>query len=390
MRVRALRLTDFRTYEDISISFAEGAVALVGANGQGKTNVVEAIAYLATLSSHRVSSDAPLVRQGAERAVIGADISKGDRSVVVEVEINPGKANRARINRASATRARDVLGIVKCIVFAPEDLALVKSDPSERRAFLDNLLVQRNPRLQATRADYDRILKQRNALLKSSHVSRRGSREATIATLSIWDDQLIAAGGEIVAMRLALIDDLRRPLTEHYARIAGGEAAVSSSDVTIEYAPGYSLADALDMAGGLEGQERRDACADALRDAIELRREDELDRGVTLVGPHRDDLAIHLGSLPAKGYASHGESWSIALALKLASMDILRDEGDDPILILDDVFAELDTKRRQALVDSVADVEQVIITAAVAEDIPSQWSGQRWSVTRGSVEQVTA
>lgn len=378
MWVRQLRLTDFRSYEDVAISFESGPVTLVGSNGQGKTNVVEAIGYLATLGSHRVSSDAPLVRLGAERAVVGAEVVKDDRSVVIELEINPGKANRARINRAAATRARDVLGILQCVVFAPEDLALVKGDPSERRRFLDDVIVQRTPRMQGVRADYDRVLKQRNALLKSAANARRSNSDAVLATLSVWDEQLVSAGAEIATARQQLVDELLPHVQRHYARIAGGDQAVSSSEMRLYYQASYAPEPTL-------GPDRN-AWVAAMSAAIDSRRKDELDRGVTLVGPHRDDLELRLGEFPAKGFASHGESWSMALALRLASLDLMRADGDDPVLILDDVFAELDTARRKCLIESVSGVGQVIITAAVEQDVPTEITGQRLRVTRGHVD----
>ena len=378
MWVRHLRLTDFRSYEDLTVTLEQGPVTLVGANGQGKTNVVEAIGYLATLGSHRVASDAPLVRQGAERAVVGAEIVKDDRAIVIELEINPGKANRARLNRAAATRARDILGLLQCVIFAPEDLALVKGDPSDRRKFLDDVLVQRSPRMQAVKADYDRILKQRNSLLKSAHGARRASRESVLATLHVWDEQLAAVGADLAAARVALVDSLAPLAAQHYSRIAGGDAAVSDNQMRIEYN--------CTALPALVHSADREEWSSGMATAIESRRDDELDRGVTLVGPHRDDLSIVLGDFPAKGFASHGESWSMALALRLACIDLMRADGDDPVLILDDVFAELDAARRRFLLESVQGVSQVIITAAVGEDVPEQLAGQRLTVTKGHVD----
>lgn len=385
MWVRHLRLTDFRSYEDVEIAFESGAVTLVGSNGQGKTNVVEAIAYASTLGSHRVASDLPLVRQGAERAVIGAEVVKDDRAILIELEVNPGKANRARINRAPATRARDVLGLLKCVVFAPEDLALIKGDPGDRRRFLDDMLVQRTPRMQGVKADYERILKQRNALLKSSYGARRASRDSVLATLGVWDEQLAEVGAELAAARVALVTSLRPYVEIHYARIAGGEASVSSNAMGVAYqAPWAAGLD--DSAASLVESADRQEWMRAITAAIDLRRDDELDRGVTLVGPHRDDLVITLGSMPAKGFSSHGESWSMALSLRLGCLDLLRADGDEPVLILDDVFAELDSTRRRCLIEAVSGVGQVIITAAVEEDVPSQLLGQRLVVTKGRVD----
>lgn len=378
MWVSALRLEDYRSYESVDLALQPGVNAFIGQNGQGKTNLVEAIAYASVLGSHRVSSDAPLVRSGTQRAIVGVTVARDDRSVLIELEINPGRANRARINRAAATRARDVLGILTTVVFAPEDLALVKGDPSDRRRLLDELMIQRSPRMQGVKSDYERILKQRNALLKSAQQSRRGSQEHLESTLTVWNGQLSEAGAEIIRARLSLIADLTEPLQDAYTLIAGGPDAASSPDVRIHYdstiAPdGQVLTADDDLVAGFTA-------------AIERRSRDELDRGVTLVGPQRDDLVIELGGLPAKGYASHGESWSIALGLRLAGYQLLTAEGREPVLILDDVFAELDAARRRRLTERVADCEQVLITAAVAEDIPAELVGSRFTVTRGHVE----
>lgn len=377
MWVSALRLEDYRSYESVDLTLQPGVNAFIGQNGQGKTNLVEAIAYASVLGSHRVSSDAPLVRAGAERAIVGVTVARDDRSVLIELEINPGRANRARINRAAATRSRDVLGILTTVVFAPEDLALVKGDPSDRRRLLDELMIQRSPRMQGVKSDYERILKQRNALLKSARQSRRGSQDHLESTLEVWNAQLAEAGAAIIRARLSLIADLTAPLQEAYALIAGGPDAASSPDVRIHYDSTIASDESLvidDDLGAL------------FTEAIQRRGREELERGVTLVGPHRDDLIIELGGLPAKGYASHGESWSIALGLRLAGYDILTAEGREPVLILDDVFAELDAARRRRLTERVVGCEQVLITAAVAEDIPAELVGARFTVTRGNVD----
>ncbi len=378
MWVSGLRLEDYRSYASVDIELTPGITAFVGQNGQGKTNLVEAIAYASILGSHRVSSDAPLVRAGADRAVVGVTVARDDRSVLLEVEINPGKSNRARINRAAATRARDILGILTTVVFAPEDLALVKGDPSDRRRFLDDLMVQRTPRMQGVKADYEKILKQRNALLKSAQGRRGGSQDYLDSTLEVWNAQLATAAAQIIGARLSLLQVLSAPLQQAYDLIAGGADAPSSPDVRVEYSSTIA-------AEGVQLTSDDDLVEHVLT-ALEHRRREELDRGVTLVGPHRDDLAITLGDLPAKGYASHGESWSIALALRLAGFEVLCAEGREPVLILDDVFAELDSARRRRLTERVAGCEQVLITAAVAEDIPAELIGTRYTVTRGSVE----
>ncbi|KAA1395724.1 DNA replication/repair protein RecF [Aeromicrobium ginsengisoli] len=371
MHVSRLTLHDFRSYDTVEIDLEPGATAFIGSNGQGKTNLVEAIDYLSRLDSHRVSSDAPLIRAGSERAVVRADVVKGDRTALLELEITPGKANRARINRGALPRTRDLIGVLRTVMFSPEDLALVKGDPSDRRRFLDSLLVLRTPRLAGVRADYDRVLKQRNTLLKSA----RGRRIVEIATLDIWDDNLARTGAELVSTRLLLLDALAPHLAEAYVRVAAA-AAPDRRDVTAIYKP------SLDLDPDVRDQE---AIRQALLDEIARRRGDEMDRGISLVGPHRDDVTLTIGELPAKGYASHGEAWSFALALRLASFELLREDDDDPVLILDDVFAELDQGRRQQLAELVGDAEQVLVTAAVADDVPEALKGHRFNVAGGEV-----
>ncbi|MFJ4469890.1 DNA replication/repair protein RecF [Streptomyces sp. NPDC089424] len=373
MHVTHLSLADFRSYARVEVPLDPGVTAFVGPNGQGKTNLVEAVGYLATLGSHRVSSDAPLVRMGAERAVIRAQVRQGERQQLVELELNPGKANRARINRSSQVRPRDVLGIVRTVLFAPEDLALVKGDPGERRRFLDELITARSPRMAGVRSDYDRVLKQRNTLLKSAALARRhGGRAMDLSTLDVWDQHLARAGAELLAQRLELISALQPLADKAYEQLAPG-----GGPVTLEYKPS-SPGDA----------HTREALYEQLMATLADARKQEIERGVTLVGPHRDDLNLKLGELPAKGYASHGESWSYALALRLASYDLLRAEGNEPVLILDDVFAELDTRRRERLAELVAPGEQVLVTAAVDDDVPHVLVGARYTVADGAVERV--
>ena len=374
MHVARLALHDFRSYPEVEIELTPGSTAFIGANGQGKTNLVEAVDYLSRLDSHRVSSDAPLVRAGADSAVVRAEVVRGDRTALLELEITPGRANRARVNRAALPRTRDLVGVLRSVIFSPEDLALVKGDPSDRRRLLDGLLVLRTPRLAGVRADYDRVLRQRNTLLKSARSARHGSRQVDLSTLDIWDDKLATLGGELVAARIALLDDVAPHLVEAYRTVAA-DAAADRRDVTATYKPSVEIDDA-SPAGARE----------ALLAGIEQRRRDELERAVTLVGPHRDEVELVIGSLPAKGYASHGESWSLALALRLASFTLLRaDDDDDPVLILDDVFAELDQGRRQQLADLVGDAEQVLVTAAVADDVPAGLVGTRFDVHGGAV-----
>lgn len=379
MWVSGLRLTDFRSYATVDLVLSAGVTTFIGPNGQGKTNLVEAIAYPSILGSHRVSSDAPLVRAGADRAILGVTVERADRSVLVEMEINPGRANRARINRATATRARDVLGLLTTVVFAPEDLSLVKGDPSDRRRFLDDLMIQRAPRMQGVKADYERALKQRNALLKSAYGARRGSADDIHRTLEVWDQRLADEGAQILAARMGILADLAEPLPSAYALIAGGEDAVSSTDLSVVYQT--SMTDQAEAVADAEGWRS------TMLTAIERRRSEELDRGVTLVGPHRDDVNLVLGGLPAKGYASHGESWSIALAMKLAAFEVLAAQGEEPVLILDDVFAELDDTRRRRLAQRVSTCTQVLITAAVEADIPPELAGAVVRVARGHAEQ---
>ncbi|MFG2756572.1 DNA replication/repair protein RecF [Streptomyces wuyuanensis] len=374
MHVTHLSLADFRSYARVEVPLEPGVTAFVGANGQGKTNLVEAVGYLATLGSHRVASDAPLVRMGAERAVIRAAVTQGERSQLIELELNPGKANRARINRSSQVKPRDVLGIVRTVLFAPEDLALVKGDPGERRRFLDELITARSPRMAGVRSDYERVLKQRNTLLKSAAMARRhGGRSMDLSTLDVWDQHLARAGAELLARRLDLIATLQ-PLTDKaYEQLAPG-----GGPVTLEYRG---------SAGGGAAQTREELY-EQLMAALGEARKQEIERGVTLAGPHRDELLLRLGEMPAKGYASHGESWSYALALRLASYDLLRAEGNEPVLVLDDVFAELDARRRERLAELVAPGEQVLVTAAVDDDVPGVLAGARYRVADGAVERV--
>lgn len=376
MHVAHLSLHDFRSYASAEVALEPGVTAFVGRNGQGKTNLVEAIDYLSRLQSHRVATDAPLVRAGAPQAVVRAAVVKEGRTAVLEVELNPGRANRARVNRSQLPRTRDLVGLVRTVVFSPEDLTLVKGDPSDRRRFLDDLLVLRTPRLAGLRADYDRVLKQRNSLLKSMVASRRAKRddEYAASTLVVWDEQLAQHGSELLAARVGLVEDLRPYLAKAYEAVARG---ASREDAELEYRPSVPL--------------DRPDLVQAFLETLAERRKEELDRGLTLVGPHRDELHLTLApagsqeKLPVKGYASHGESWSFALALKLAAYDLLRADGDDPILILDDVFAELDSERRAQLADLVAGAEQVLVTAAVPEDVPAALAGARYVVAGGEV-----
>ena len=398
MYVRHLSIGDFRSYPAAELALEPGVTTLVGLNGQGKTNIVEAIGYVASLSSHRVATDQPLVRFGTDRAIIRAAVIRDERESLVELEITPGKANRAKLNRSPLPRTREVLGTLRTVLFAPEDLALVKGDPGERRRFLDDLLVQRQPRWSGVRSDYDKILRQRGALLKSAAAllgSKRGRRrrssavpegtdpaaaaEEALRTLEIWDDHLATVGSQLLYARLRLLRDLVPHLQEAYR-----EVSANQSDATAVYRSSLHEEAAERIAAGEvpEADELRTMLLDSLAEV----REQEVERGVNLVGPHRDDLVLGLGPMPAKGYASHGESWSFALGLRLAAYHLLRhDLGDDPVLVLDDVFAELDSGRRERLAGLIADCEQVLITAAVPEDVPESLSGRSHAVTLGEV-----
>ncbi|MTE24153.1 DNA replication/repair protein RecF [Microbacterium sp. ZXX196] len=364
MIVEHLSLVDFRNYAHAELELRPGTNLLVGRNGQGKTNLAEAVAYLATLGSHRVSADAPLVREGQSAAFVRARLTHGSRKVTLELQINKQGSNKARIS-GNPVRTSELPRYAQVVLFAPEDLTIVRGDPGSRRRFADQLLVQRTPRLAAVMADYDRALKQRTTLLKSARA--RGMRAESLSTLDVWDDKLVALGSQIIDARSRLAADLAAPVARAYAAIAGED-----------HAP--QLAWALSIGGsdpeeGEDIEEGAPAAGDTaaqFRQALENRRAQELERGLTLVGPHRDDLVLRLRGLPVKGYASHGEGWSVALSLRLASAELLRSEspGGDPILILDDVFAELDAARRGRLAGVVADYEQVIVTAAVAGDLP--------------------
>lgn len=370
MYVSALELVDFRSYEHVQLELNPGINVLIGRNGQGKTNVVEALGYVATLSSHRVAADQPLVRHGCEQAVVRAAVERDGRRLLLDLEVVPGRSNRARINKSALPRARELLGVLRVVFFAPEDLSIVRGDPDGRRTYLDQLMMLRTPRLAGVKADYDRVLKQRNALLRSA-AATRGSYDAS--TLAIWNENLVTYGSELLESRLQLIRDVQQPVHDAYADLAPSEGEVS-----LDYRASWHSTSPLE-------QRDRESVAESLRLALADVESDELQRGVTLVGPHRDDLVLRLGDHPAKGYASHGESWSLVLALRLGAFSLLRADGDDPVLILDDVFAELDTTRRQRLADLVRDAEQVLVTAAVAEDIPESLSGTRFMVDAGQV-----
>ena len=414
MHLTRLALTDFRSYPSVDLALGPGVTIFSGPNGEGKTNLVEAVGYVATLASHRVAHDAPMIRQGAERAIVRASVHGAVTDTLIEIELNPGRANRVRLNRAPVTKPREVLGLLRTVLFAPEDLALVKGDPGERRRFLDDLLVAMAPRYAGIRADYDRVLRQRTALLKSAgpkatRAGKANSRETVMSTLDVWDAHLARAGAELLVAREHLVAALRPHVESAYSAVAGeqgpatidyrrsfgtaatlrsgqqgdepdsGGAAASGEDPSAPSAPSAP-------SGTGHGDRVRDAAA-ALRAALAEVRDSELDRGVCLAGPHRDELELGIRGMPARGYASHGESWSLALALRLASFDLLRGGPgrEDPVLILDDVFAELDAGRRDRLAALVAGAEQVLVTAAVPADVPPVLAGARFTVAAGAL-----
>ena len=406
MHLRHLSVTDFRSYPKADLPLAPGVTTLIGLNGQGKTNLIEAAGYLATLGSHRVAADAPLVRAGTQQAIIRGVVVRDGRETLIELEINTGRAsgrNRARLNHSPVSRPREVLGTLRTVLFAPEDLGLVKGDPSERRRFLDELLVARQPRWAGVRSEYDKVLKQRNALLKSAApVLRRGIRhphrssptlsteavdkvgdsiDSALHTLDVWNSHLAKVGAQLLYARLRLMHDLTPYLTKAY-----DEVSAAQSDARIAYKSSLREEASAALAAGAvpEMQELHDE----LLASLEAVRVNEIERGISLVGPHRDDVVLTLGELPAKGYASHGESWSYALGLRLAAYQLLRhDLGEDPVLILDDVFAELDSGRRERVAALIADCEQVLITAAFPGDVPAALSdiGMTYRVTLGQV-----
>ncbi len=395
MHVRHLSVADFRSWTRAEVAFEPGASVLVGPNGRGKTNLVEAVGYLATLGSHRVATDAPLIRYGADRAVVRAAVVADTREQRVEVEITAGRANRAQRNGTAVPRPRDILGVVRTVLFAPEDLAVVRGDPSERRRFLDELVVARAPRLAGVRADYERVLRQRAALLKSAGALRRGRRPpaadpanadgvaGVASTLDVWDAQLAQFGAQLLHARLTAVAALAEPVAAAYAQVAP-----RSAPLTIHYASG--LAESVpDLTATVPPPPEQ--LQAALLAALAAARAAELERGVNLVGPHRDDLDLALGELPVRGYASHGEGWSCALALRLGSYELLCADalpGGDPVLILDDVFAELDDDRRAQLALAAAKAEQTIVTAAVPGDVPDQLAAVRYDVMDGEVRRA--
>jgi DNA replication and repair protein RecF len=365
--VRHLGLRDFRSWAHAELELPAGRTVFVAPNGYGKTNLVEALWYSSTLGSHRVATDAPLVRVGAPRAVVSTIVVNDGRECAVDLEIAAGRANKARLNRSPVRSPREVIGVLRAVLFAPEDLALVRGDPSDRRRYLDDLAAVRRPRVAGVRADYEKVLRQRTALLKSASGARFRGDRGSLDTLDVWDGHLAAHGAELMAARIELVNELAPEVQKSYQLLApASRPAAISYRANVDVPPDSADVDGLRTALLAQMAERRDA---------------ELERGVCLVGPHRDDLELRLGEQPAKGFASHGESWSMALSLRLASYELLRADGSDPVLLLDDVFAELDTARREALAAAAASAEQVLVTAAVLDDIPRDWDAERVTIT---------
>ncbi len=363
MYVRHLGLRDFRSWAQADLELQPGRTVFIGSNGFGKTNLLEALWYSSTLGSHRVGTDAPLIRGGAARAVVSTIVVNEGRECAVDLEIAAGRANKARLNRSPVRSTREVIGVLRAVLFAPEDLALVRGDPSERRRYLDDLAMVRRPAVAAVRADYEKVLRQRTALLKSVSRARYRGDQSALDTLDVWDSRLAEHGAQLMAARIDLVNQLAPEVEKAYQLLAPGSRAAS-----IAYRSSLGAAAAADVGGA-----DREFLEAALLAALSARRDAELERGMCLVGPHRDDLELWLGDQPAKGFASHGESWSFALALRLAAYELLRADESDPVLLLDDVFAELDAARRRALATVAESAEQVLVTAAVVEDIPAGW-----------------
>ncbi len=367
MYVRHLGLRDFRSWVNVDLELTPGVTVLVGPNGHGKTNLIEALWYSATLNSHRVAADAPLIRAGASRAVVSTIVVNEGRELAVDIEIAAGRANKLRLNRAPVRSAREVVGVLRAVLFAPEDLALSRGDPADRRRYLDELASLRRPRIAAVRADYEKTLRQRTALLKSAAGAAHRGHRGVLETLDAWDAQLAAHGAELMAARIELVNQLAPEVEKAYQLLAPATRPAS-----IRYRAKLEAADLNDDVGNLQ---------EILLTTLAQRRSAELERGMCLVGPHRDELELRLGDQPVKGFASHGESWSMALALRLAAYQLLRSEGTEPVLLLDDVFAELDAARRDALADIAGSAEQVLVTAAVAGDVPQDWRGKMVAIT---------
>ncbi|MGD1172598.1 DNA replication/repair protein RecF [Mycobacterium seoulense] len=370
MYVRHLGLRDFRSWAHADLELEPGRTVFVGSNGFGKTNLVEALWFSTTLGSHRVGTDTPLIRAGADRAVVSTIVVNEGRECAIDLEIAAGRANKARLNRSPVRSTREVIGVLRAVLFAPEDLALVRGDPADRRRYLDDLATVRRPTVAGVRADYEKVLRQRTALLKSASAIRHRGDRGALDTLDVWDSRLAEYGAELMAARIDLVNELAPEVEKAYQLLAP-----ASRPATIAYRTSLGAQAPTAASGG-----DRAFLEAALLAALAERRDAELDRGMCLVGPHRDDLELWLGDQPAKGFASHGESWSFAVALRLAAYELLRADGTEPVLLLDDVFAELDTARRRALATVAESAEQVLVTAAVVEDIPAGWAATQVNI----------
>ena len=367
MYVRHLGLRDFRSWAQADLELEPGRTVFVAPNGYGKTNLIEALWYSTTLGSHRVGTDAPLIRAGAARAVVSTIVVNEGRECAVDLEIAAGRANKARLNRSPVRSTREVVGVLQAVLFAPEDLALVRGDPADRRRYLDDLATVRRPTVAGVRADYEKILRQRTALLKSLSGARHRNDHGALDTLDVWDSRLAEYGAQLMAARIDLVNELAPEVEKAYQLLAP-----SSRPASVSYRASLDA--------GASSDADREFLEAALLAALSARRPAELERGMCLVGPHRDDLELRLGDQFAKGFASHGESWSFAVALRLAAYELLRADGSEPVLLLDDVFAELDSARRRALAVVAESAEQVLVTAAVLEDIPSGWDARRVTI----------
>lgn len=367
MQLRHLELLDVRSYERAMLDLPDGATVLIGPNAQGKTNLLEAVQRVATGGSHRVAGDAPLVRVGAEIGVIRCELeTDSGRRRRLELELGAGRRTRTRVDGQDVRRAAEAIGVLRAVLFAPEDLRIVRGDPGDRRRFLDELLSQRRPAFAAARADYDRALRQRNQLLKRArHLTGSASSSADV-TIAAWTEQLVTLGSQLLAARVAAVRTLSGPVDRCYRELADRPEPVG---VRYRSSAGAAVEELIDD-GAATLVPAVAPLAAALHAAYGEVAAEERARGVTLVGPHRDELELTIGDLPAKGYASHGEAWSLALALKLGTFEVLAEVGDRPVVLLDDVFAELDTTRRQRLAAACARFDQVLVTAAVEEDVP--------------------
>ena len=382
MRVSHVALDDFRSYRHAVVEFAPGTTVLLGSNGQGKTNLVEAVSYLSAFSSHRVSAEQALVRlplspdeaQPGGAVVRVRLVTAGERETVIELEIVRGKANRAKVNRTQV-RPREVLGLLKSVVFSPEDLQIVRGDPQVRRQFLDDLLIQQHPLIAQVKSDFDKVARQRAALMKSAQSQLRRGFTPDFSTVEVWDDTFAQLSAQLSLARGGLVEELRGPAAHAYEEIGG-----SPRKLDIEFLASQGNCPVGGDVATIAGE---------LKEILASSRMKEAERGVNLFGAHRDDLKLTLGGMPVKGYASHGETWSVALSLRLGAFELLSRDGDTPILILDDVFAELDSSRRAGLTRMITEAEQVLITAAVADDVPQELHAQvhavHWDPELGTV-----